>query len=67
MARRIIGSVLCLIGLAVLAGLGLAIYRRDTGDLLVGLGIPGALLLSLLGLSLAVIGGAMVLGSRDRE
>ena len=57
--HRAIGLLLAAAGLGLLIGIGVAIYDRHAGDVLVTLGIPGALLVSTTGLVLLFVGGAI--------
>ncbi|HTI66309.1 MAG TPA: hypothetical protein VL460_02050 [Caulobacteraceae bacterium] len=56
---RILGGVMAAAGLVLLAALGFALYDHEASKVLIDLGIPGALLASLAGLSLLLIGVAV--------
>jgi hypothetical protein len=62
--HRTVGLLLAAAGLGLLVGLGVAIYDRHAGDLLVTIGIPGALLTSTVGVIFLFLGGAIAVGDR---
>jgi hypothetical protein len=59
-ALLLLGSVLALSGLLILLGLAATLYDERWSARLVSLGIPGALLSELVGLTAAVVGGAII-------
>jgi hypothetical protein len=61
---QISGVAALLIGLALLGVVGRAIYRPEAAHLLLDLGIPGVLLVTLAGLVLTLSGGALLVGRR---
>jgi hypothetical protein len=65
--QRIVGIAVALAGVAILAALGVALYNRAASTVLVDLGIPGAMLTGLAGLTLLFVGGAIALRQGGRR
>jgi hypothetical protein len=63
-AFRLSGAATLVLGLAMLGAVGRAIYRPEAAHLLLDLGIPGVLLVTLAGLVLILTGGALLVGRR---
>ncbi len=65
--HRVVGCLIALAGLAILAALGVTLYNHAASTVLVDLGIPGAMMIGLAGLTLLFVGGALALRREGRR